>query len=130
MRHNGTINLLVLMFIFSAILISAQVYAQRGHLGGLGDRKVHLNIASLGQLMRIGGMTEELAEAIVDYRERMGFFRVPEDLLNVPGMTKEVYNLLDPQVGVEGDLFFIPKDLNENEDWDEDEEYILGISKC
>jgi hypothetical protein len=39
-------------------------------------------------------------------------------------------NMLDPQVGVEGDLFCIPTDLNENEDWDEDEDYILGISKC
>jgi competence protein ComEA len=97
------------------------------HEGGLGEDKVHLNIATENQLLRIDGMTETLAEAIVEYREESGFFKAPEDLLNVPGMTRKIYDKLSPQVGSEGDLFCVPKEGSED---DEDEEPILSPSKC
>ena len=76
--------------------------------------------------------TADLAEAIVKYREKSGFFKKPEDLLNVPGITKEVYEKLNPQVGTEGDLYCVPKEgSEEDEDEDEDEEEpILSPSKC
>ena len=101
--------------------------ASAQHEGGLGEDKVHLNIATVNQLLRIDGMTKALAEAIVEYREESGFFKVPEDLLDVPGMTKELFDKLSPQVGTEGDLFCVPK---EGSDEDEDEEPILSPSKC
>jgi competence protein ComEA len=109
-----------MIFIFSGT-VSAQ------HEGGLGEDKIHLNIASENQLLRIDGMTEALAKAVVEYREKSGFFKTPEDLLKVPGMTRETYNKLSPQVGSEGDLFCVPKEGSED---DEDEEPILSPSKC
>lgn len=110
-----------LVFIFSGTA-SAQ------HEGGLGEDRVHLNIATENQLLRIDGMTKELAKSIVEYRDKSGFFKAPEDLLNVPGMTKEVFDKLSPQVGSEGDLFCVPKEGSEGDD--EDEEPILSPSKC
>jgi competence ComEA-like helix-hairpin-helix protein len=121
----------ILKYLF-CFLITAMAFftihaANAQHEGGLGTKKVHLNIATTEQLMRIDGMTEDLAEAIVEYREKSGFFKKPEDLLNVPGVTKEVYEKLNPQKGPEGDLYCVPK---EGTDEDEEEEPILSPSKC
>ena len=118
-------GLLVLVMVFSLVgLANAQ-----GHEGGLGELKVPLNIADVDQLLKIEGMTEELAEAIVEYRENTGYFDKPEDLLNVSGMTQERYEELDPQMGMEGDLYCVRPEGDEEED-DEDEEPPLSPSKC
>jgi competence ComEA-like helix-hairpin-helix protein len=118
-------GLVVLAVAFSLVgLVNAQ-----GHEGGLGELKVHLNIADVDQLLKIEGMTEELAEAIVEYRENTGYFNKPEDLLNVSGMTQERYEELDPQMGVEGDLYCVRPEGDEDGD-DEDEEPPLSPSKC
>ena len=118
-------GLLVLIMAFSLV---GQVNAQ-GHEGGLGEKKVPLNIADVDQLLRIEGMTQELAEAIVEYRENTAFFDKPEDLLNVSGMTQEKYEELDPQIGMEGDIYCVRPEGDEDED-DEEEEPLLAPSKC
>ena len=118
-------GLLVLVMFFSLMeLVNAQ-----GHEGGLGELKVPLNIADVDQLLKIEGMTQELAEAIVEYREKTGYFEKPEDLLNVSGMTQGRYEELDPQMGVEGDLYCVRPEEDEDED-EEDEEPPLSPSKC
>ncbi|MBW1801724.1 MAG: helix-hairpin-helix domain-containing protein [Deltaproteobacteria bacterium] len=128
MKHRQAFNGLLLIVLLGAVFLFAGTsHAQ--HEGGLGIKKVPLNIATAEQLLKIKGMTEELAEAIVKYREKSGFFKKPEDLLKVPGMTKDVYDQLDPQVGSEGDLYCIPKEGDEGED-EEDEEPVLSPSKC
>ena len=118
-------GLLVLVMAFSLV---GQVNAQ-GHEGGLGELKVPLNIADVDQLLRIEGMTEELAEAIVEYRENTAYFDKPEDLLNVSGMTQEKYEELNPQIGMEGDIYCVRPEGDEDED-DEEEEPLLSPSKC
>ncbi|MBW2064322.1 MAG: helix-hairpin-helix domain-containing protein [Deltaproteobacteria bacterium] len=121
----SVISWLFLITAIGLLLLSAgTAYAQ--HEGGLGIKKVPLNIANEEQLMRIEGMTEELAEAIVEYRETKGYFEKPEDLLKVPGMTKEVYEKLNPQVGSEGDIYCVPREGAE----EEEEEPLLSPSKC
>ena len=72
---------------------------------------------------------EELAEAIVTHREKSGFFNDPEDLLKVQGMTKAIYEKMNPQVGTEGDLFCVPKEGSEDDE-EEEEEPLLSPSKC
>ena len=118
-------GLLILVMAFSLV---GQVNAQ-GHEGGLGELKVPLNIADVDQLLKIEGMTEELAEAIVEYRENTAYFDKPEDLLNVAGMTQEKYEELDPQIGMEGDIYCVRPEGDEDED-DEEEEPLLSPSKC
>ena len=129
MKYNKTVRLFLPIVILMTFLFAGQLYAQ-GHTGGLGEKKVPLNIASEKQLLKIKGMTEELAAAVVEYRQNVGFFDKPEDLLKVPGMTKEKYEELNPQVGVEGDIYCIQAEGEEDDEWDEDEEPILAPSKC
>ena len=113
--------------ILFGIVLAFSGTAVAQHEGGLGEKKVPLNIATEEQLMKIEGMTPELAKAIVEYRTTNGFFKKPEDLLKVPGMTQEIYDTLKVRQGVEGDIFCVPKEGSEEED---DEEPTLSPSKC
>jgi competence ComEA-like helix-hairpin-helix protein len=99
------------------------------HEGGLGFTKYDINLASATQLARADGITDELAEAIVEYREKSGFFKSPKDLLKVPGITEDVFKEINPQVGAEGDIYVVPAEGSE-EEFDDDEEPILAPSKC
>ena len=108
-----------------AVSVSAQ---QEGHTGGLGEVRIEFNYASAANLAKAPGITDEIAEAICDYRDEEGPFTKPEDLLKVPGVTKEVYGKINPQVGTEGDLYTVPKPGEELEE--EDEDIPLAPSKC
>lgn len=115
------------IILYLSLVITGNVYAQ--HEGGLGEKKVHLNIASHDQLMKIEGMTDNLADAIIKYRDESGFFKKPEDLLKVPGINQSVYKILNPQTGSEGDIYCVPM-AGTDDEFDEDEEPILSPSKC
>ena len=119
------IGLFSLTILTMGLIFSGFSFAQ--HEGGLGEKKVPLNIATEEQLMKIEGMTPELAKAIIEYRTSNGFFKKPEDLLKVPGMTQAIYDTLKVRQGVEGDIFCVPKEGSEEED---DEEPTLSPSKC
>jgi len=48
----------------------------------------------------------------------------------VPGLSKDIYEIMDPQIGSEGDLYCIPEEgLEDDEDEDEDD-IPLSPSKC
>ncbi len=76
------------------------------------DRKVDINTASQAVMLRLPGMTDELADAILDWRaeqkelgERLGQvrdqpFQVLEDMLLLDGMTQEAFQSLSPFVTV------------------------------
>jgi competence ComEA-like helix-hairpin-helix protein len=129
MRNKKLLTLAFAVLLFGIVLAFAgPVLAQ--HTGGLGIKKIPLNIANVDQLLKIPGMTDALAEAIVEYREKSGFFKKPEDLLQVPGMTEEVFKKLDPQVGAEGDLYCVPEESEGEEEEEEEEDVPLSPSKC
>ena len=73
------------------------------------------------------GITKDIAEAICKFREENGPFKKAEDLMKVPGITKEVYEEINPQVGTEGDLYTVPRP---GEELEEEEDVPLSPSKC
>jgi competence ComEA-like helix-hairpin-helix protein len=83
--------------------------------------KLDVNKATADQLTKCG-ISPGLAKAIVDYREKTGPFKNPEDLLKVKGMTKELYNKLGPKVD-KGVLYISPA-------LEDDDEPGLKPSKC
>ena len=127
MKNIKLVTWLSSVLFFWMILAFAGTAAAQ-HTGGLGEKRIPLNIATLKQLLKIEGMTEDLAKAIVEYRGKMGYFKKPEDLLKVPGITQEVFKKLDPQVGTEGDIYCVPRPGEEDEE--EDEDVPLSPSKC
>ncbi|MBQ5951987.1 MAG: ComEA family DNA-binding protein [Lachnospiraceae bacterium] len=53
--------------------------------------KLDLNAATLEDLMRLPGIGEKKARAILDYRARHGPFASPEEVMRVPGIKEGVY---------------------------------------
>jgi competence protein ComEA len=98
------------------------------HEGGLGIKKIMVNLADVETLAKAQGVNDNIALAIVKYREAKGFFDKPEDLMKVPGITKSVYTEIGPKLGSEGELYVLPREGEELEE-DEDEP-VLAPSKC
>ena len=48
--------------------------------------KIDINTADKAQLKTLNGVGDALADRILDYREKNGPFKTPEDLLNVKGI--------------------------------------------
>lgn len=53
------------------------------------DHRVNINLAPLGDILDIPGMTLELAQEIVDYRESFGMFLTEKELLRLEHMKPE-----------------------------------------
>lgn len=85
------------------------------------DGIVSFNTASVEEIMAIEDVDvpEELAKAIVEYREANGPFKKADDMVKVPGMTQDFLEELNPQVTDDGDVVFDP-----------DAEPALAPSKC
>jgi competence protein ComEA len=117
--------------ILSIILLAASIplpamAQQRGHTGGLGEARIYFNVSSAENLAKAPGLDLDLADAIVEYREDVAPFKKPEDLLKVPGITREIYKKINPQTGTEGELYTVPREGEELED----DDIPLSPSKC
>lgn len=58
--------------------------------------KININSADAGELMQLEGIGEKKAQAIIEYREKNGRFRVPEELTNVSGIGE---GILEKNIG-------------------------------
>lgn len=119
---------IMIAFLLAGLLLTVPAMAQmKGHTGGTGETRIHFNVASAANLAKAPGITQPIADAIVKYRTEKGPFKKADDLLNVPGITKDVLKEINPQVGTEGDLFTVPK---AGETLEDDEDVPLAPSKC
>lgn len=62
--------------------------------------KINLNTAQTNQLMTVDGVTQEIAENIIVYRNSHGNYKTVADLLDVEGMTITLYNSISDQFTV------------------------------
>jgi competence protein ComEA len=61
---------------------------------------VNLNSATVAQLEALPGIGKATAERIVEYRQKNGGFKKPEDLMNVRGIGEKNFLKLKPLVTV------------------------------
>ena len=61
---------------------------------------VNLNSASVAQLEALPGIGRATAERIVEYRQKNGGFKKPEDLMNVQGIGEKSFLKLKPLITV------------------------------
>lgn len=50
------------------------------------DNEININTADVSELMQLEEIGEKKAQAIIEYREKNGKFRIPEELTNVSGI--------------------------------------------
>ena len=71
--------------------------AQRQVMGG---ERVDLNRASVEELIALIGVTESVAEGIIDFRDANGGFDRVEDLMEVEWISESSYRRIRPKVTV------------------------------
>ena len=77
------------------------------------EEPVNINTADAEELDRLPGIGPAKAAAILEYRKSNGYFRVPDDLMKVPGIKEGTYGKLKgrvtvgelPEIGTEGETF-------------------------
>jgi len=62
---------------------------------------VNINLDGFSILTILPGIGPSRAEAILEFRQRNGFYHTPEDLIKVPGIGPGVVNRIRPFVSLE-----------------------------
>src|SRR6185369_4092171 len=68
---------------------------------------ININTASLEVLSCLPGLTRELAQAIISFRQSNGFFANTAWLLKVPGFNRDLLKQLAPRVTARSETFRI-----------------------
>lgn len=77
---------LVCMFV-----VLAMVMAVAGPVMAGPANKVNINKATAGELAKLNKVGDKYAERIVEYRKKNGPFKKPEDIMNVKGIGKKIF---------------------------------------
>jgi len=85
---------------------SVGMSANRGHEASGAPAKpiepcVNLNIATTEELIELPGIGEVMARRIIDYRERHGRFRRPQEIIVIEGFSERKYRAIAGMICVE-----------------------------
>ena len=75
---------------YLAVLVSF-IVAFAGVAGALAMEKVNINTASVDQLVQLDRVGAKYAQRIVEYREKFGPFKKPEDIMKVKGIGEKTW---------------------------------------
>ena len=79
---------------------AAQESSRRSPATASASAPINLNTASVAQLETLPGIGKSTAERILEYRQKNGWFKKIEDLMNVRGVGEKSFLKLKPLVTV------------------------------
>ena len=100
-NNNGGLTALVMMGMFLLALMPTPAPAEAG--------KVNINSATEEQLALLPRVGEVVAQRILEFREKNGRFKAPEDLMLVKGIGEKTFELIEPYVSVSGETTLTEK---------------------
>ena len=68
---------------------------------------LNVNSASLEALLCLPGVTRELAQAIISFRQSNGFLPNPAWLLKIPGMNRQLFKQVAPRLTARSETYRI-----------------------
>ncbi|HEX8183174.1 MAG TPA: helix-hairpin-helix domain-containing protein [Blastocatellia bacterium] len=98
------------VFLIAALFISCANHDKRANTntappvsGQAGNQHpcVNLNTATIEELMELPGIGEAMGRRIIEYRERHGPFRRPEEIIIIEGFSERKYRPLIGRICVE-----------------------------
>ena len=63
-------------------------------------QKININTAPAEELLQLKGIGEKKAALIIEYREKQGPFKLPEDLMKVPGIGTKTFEANKERIAV------------------------------
>ena len=82
------LNRKLVMALLSVILI---VLAGVFPLTAADSQKININTATSEELEKLNGIGPKYAAAIIEYREKWGAFKTPEDIMQVQGIGQKTF---------------------------------------
>jgi competence ComEA-like helix-hairpin-helix protein len=78
----------------AAVGESSEPVYEDGLGGDVSSFPININSAPAGELMRLPGIGQALADRIIEYREQSGVFQSAEDIMNVKGIGQSKYDAI------------------------------------
>ena len=98
MRNTKVVNLgvvfLTLLLLLMVNPVSAEVKkdeAAKSNQALAAMEKININKADAGTLTTLKGIGKDRAQKIIEYREKNGLFQKPEDLMNIKGIGRKIF---------------------------------------
>lgn len=96
-----TMTMLALVLGLATVVpVLGQTAGRQNQAGTVVSMPVNLNTATLAQLEALPGIGRATAERILEYRQKHGGFKKPEDLMNVRGIGEKSFLRLKELVTV------------------------------
>lgn len=70
-------------------------------LSAQAEEPVNVNTATQEQLIAVPGLSPELAQAIIKYREEMGDIQNLDELTEIPGISKDLLGKIKPYLSLD-----------------------------
>ena len=90
---NRLASILIMLF----VLISTPVFSAT-------DLKVNINTATLDQLATLKMIGPAYSKRIVEYRETMGPFEKPEDIMYVKGISEKIFEMNKDRIVIKDEV--------------------------
>ncbi len=86
--------------IFAVIVVIVMFLSVSSVVSAEDSEKININTASLEELISLKRIGPKYAQRIIDYRENVEEFKIPEDIMKVKGIGKKTWELNKDRIKV------------------------------